>query len=117
VLLTIESSIQVEKVHYFVVDRTGKWKTGHKNVNSKSFQLPFFAETWMVPEVHVLVFFFHNAGEIIYDTETINFNETFSNKVNISIAMVVKEDDLRIFNLNIFTAFHQIKQAKGGTSK
>jgi hypothetical protein len=73
--------MKVGDIQYFLVDRTGQFISGKKTVNSESFQLSFEAKAWMIPEVHVLIYFFHKTGEIIYDKITVTFDESMPNKV------------------------------------
>lgn len=82
VSMIIKSSMKFQAINLFVVGRTGKNVYRKINTSSEEFELSFRAEEWMIPEVNVLVYFFHHTGEIVYDTVSVHFDENFSNRVS-----------------------------------
>jgi hypothetical protein len=84
VSISVESSSEIDSIHYVVVDQIGGFLNGTKYLNAKlnEFDLSFDATALMASEVNVLVYYIHHTGEVIYDTVAVKFDENLPNQVS-----------------------------------
>lgn len=79
------SSVELTTIYYTVVGRTGVMKSSPVHANIlKEFEFSINFETWMIPEVQVIVHYIHSTGEVIYDTASVKFEDNLPNNVSIS---------------------------------
>lgn len=84
--IVIKSSSGLKTINYVVIGRTGKMLTNVKYIQDlNEFEISFAVETWMIPEVHVLVYYIHFTGEVVYDTVTVNLDGSLPNNVSVVI--------------------------------
>jgi Alpha-2-macroglobulin bait region domain len=83
VSIKVESSTEIEMVHYIVIGRTGILISKNESFPASvhEFEIKFMATSWMVPEAQVLIYYIHYTGEVIYDQLNLPFEENLPNKV------------------------------------
>jgi hypothetical protein len=83
VVIKVESSTELEIVHYLVIGRTGILVSQNQSFPTSvhEFEIKFMANAWMVPEAQVLIYYIHFTGEVIYDQLILSFDESLPNKV------------------------------------
>lgn len=68
-------------VNYIIIGRRGIILKGTQKKIGKSAEIDIKTTVEMAPASHIIVYYIHAYGEIIYDTLALNFEESIPNKV------------------------------------
>lgn len=85
----VQGNGEIEEFYSLVIGRTGivhqaKIEDFTRDTNSDHFTKTFAIKTnnWMAPKSHLIVYYIHISGEIVYDRRELAFDLPLSNKVS-----------------------------------
>lgn len=83
VIISVKSSTKLQKLHCILIGKKGKLtKFSKSKIHKTKTDITFNAESWMIPEVQVFVYYIHETGEIIYDHLSVAVHEKFTTQVS-----------------------------------